>query len=140
MENNKTIRLSAVTAIKAYANIADSHVHNSKITPHLIANLPAVGVYIASSTAEGINHIDPGFTRTFEITIECAVKGTEATYADECDDLLYEIKQALFVSSTWKDNFENIAGYQESIVLEDVGEEAIALATLTIQVQIVEKT
>lgn len=138
MINNKTIRLSTVNAIKANANIAASKVHDSKVTPHMFGNLPAVGVYITSSSAEGRDHMDPGFLRSLDINIEVAVSGNNASYANTMDDLIYEIKEALFSRSNWQDQFENVAGYNETVTLEEGGEQPIALGTLVITCELVE--
>jgi len=140
--NNKTIRLNTVNALKANANVralvANSKIHNSKVTPHLFGNLPAIGVYTLGSASEGVNHITPGFVKTQDISIEVAVSGNSATYMDTTDDIIYNIKKALFGNTTWTGQFENVNGYTEEHTLEDGGETPVSLTTLTITAELVE--
>lgn len=142
MVNNKTIRLNTVNALKANSNVtalvANSKIHNSKVTPHLFGNLPAVGVYTLGSASEGVNHITPGFVKTLDISIEVAVAGNSATYMDTTDDIIYCIKKALFGNTSWAGQFENVNGYREEHTLEDAGETPVSLTTLTIVCELVE--
>jgi hypothetical protein len=140
--NNKTIRLNTVNALKANANVrtlvANTKIHDSKVTPHLYGNLPAIGVYTLGSASEGVNHITPGFVKTLDISIEVAVAGNSATYMDTTDDIIYNIKKALFGNTTWTGQFENVNGYREEHTLEDGGETPVSLTTLTIVAELVE--
>ena len=142
MLNNKTIRLNTVNALKANVNVttlvANSKIHNAKVTPHLYGNLPAIGVYTTSSASAGVNHITPGFVRTLDIVLEVAVAGNSATYMDTTDDVIFAIKNALFANTTWSGQFESVAGYSETFAIDDAGESPIALSTLTITCEIVE--
>ena len=142
MVNNKTIRLNTVNALKANANVralvANSKIHNSKVTPHLFGNLPAIGVYTLGSASEGVNHITPGFVKTLDISIEVAVAGNSAAYMDTTDDIIFAIKGALFGNTSWSGQFENVSGYREETNLDDGGETPVALSTLTITAELVE--
>lgn len=142
MLNNKTIRLSTVDALKANTNVtalvANSKIFNSKVTPHLFGNLPAIGVYITGASSSGVNHVTPGFVKTLDITVEIAVSGNTSTYANTSDDIIYAVKKALFANTTWYGQFENVAGYREETILDDAGETPVALSTLTITAEIVE--
>lgn len=142
MINNKTIRLATVNALKANSNVtalvANSKIHNSKVTPHLYGNLPAIGVYTMGSASEGVNHITPGFVKTLEISIEVAVAGNSATYMDTTDDIIFAVKGALFSNTSWSGQFENVNGYREEIALDDAAETPVSLTTLTITAEIVE--
>jgi len=142
MLNNKTIRLNTLNALKTNTAVttlvANSKIHNAKVTPHLYGNLPAIGIYLQSSASAGMNHVTPGFTRTVDIVLEVAVAGNSATYMDTTDDIFFAIKSALFANTSWSGQFENVAGYSETITIDDTGESPIALGTLTINCEIVE--
>ena len=142
MINNKTIRLATVNALKANANVtalvANSKIHNSKVTPHMFGNLPAIGVYTLGTASEGVNHVTPGFVKTLDISIEVAVSGNSATYMDTTDDIIFAIKKALFANTSWSGQFENVSGYREEITIDDAAETPVALSTLTITAEIVE--
>lgn len=144
MINNKTIRLATVNALKANSNVtalvANSKIHNSKVTPHMFGNLPAIGVYTTGAATQGVNHVTPAFVKTMDITVEVAVAGNSATYMDTTDDVIHAVKKALFANSTWYGQFENVAGYREETNLDDAGETPVALSTLTITCEIVERT
>lgn len=142
MVNNKVIRLATVNALKANSNVttlvANSKIHNSKVTPHMFGNLPAVGVYTVGAASEGVNHITPGFVKTLDISIEVAVSGNSATYMDTTDDIIFAIKGALFGNTSWSGQFENVSGYREETNLDDAGETPVSLTTLTITCELVE--
>lgn len=144
MINNKTIRLNTVDTLKANANVTTlvtaSKIHGSKVTPHMFGNLPAIGVYTVGSASEGLNHVTPAFTKTIDITVEVAVAGNSATYMDTTDDIIFAVKKALFANTSWSGQFENVSGYREEITIEDAAETPVALSTLTISCEIVERT
>jgi hypothetical protein len=144
MVNNKVIRLATVNALKANANVttlvANSKIHNSKVTPHMFGNLPAIGVYTLGSATTGVNHVTPAFVKTLDINIEVAVAGNSATYMDTTDDIIFAVKKALFANTVWSGQFENVSGYREEITIEDAAETPVALSTLTISCEIVERT
>lgn len=141
MVNNKTIRTLTVNALKANSNVtalvAATKIHNSKVTPHMFGNLPAIGVFITNSAAQGVNHLTPEFVRAIDVNIEVIVSGTE-DYMDNTDDIIFAIKRALFGNTVWTGQFENTAGYTEETNLDDAGEKPMALSTLTINCEIVE--
>jgi hypothetical protein len=110
------------------------------VTPNLFGNLPAIGVYTVGSATTGVNHIDPAFVKTLDITVEVAVSGNSATYMDTTDDIIFAVKNALFANTVWSGQFENVSGYREEITIDDAAETPVALTTLTISCEIVERT
>lgn len=136
MINNKVIRQSVVTQLVG-ATAAGNNVFNTRIIPNRTANLPSISVYTGAAQAEELDHVDPGFRRTIEIQVECAVAAAN-NYADTLDDIVYAAKQALFTDNSWYDQFEVVQGYTENYTYEMEGEMPIALGILTIAVQVVE--
>lgn len=140
--NNRVIRQVTVDALKANTNVtalvAATKIYNSKVTPHLFGNLPAIGIFTNSTATQGVNHVVPGFVKTLDINVEIAVSGVTSVYMDTADNIIHAVKNALFANTTWHGQFENVAGYTEETILDDQGEQPISLTTLTISCEIVE--
>ena len=133
--NNKTIRQEAVTRIVAANTAAGSKVYNSKITPHLLGDLPAVSVYTSAGSAEQIASNNPYFIRTVDLQVEVHVAAT-ITASDTMDDIVNDIKNALFGDSTWLALYTNVEGYTEQYVFDFDGEKPLAQAIITIGIEI----
>lgn len=134
--NTKDIRDAVVSRITGVTG-AGSNVFNSKVTPNLFTNLPAICVYTPSQTAAALDHRNPAFQRIVDLQIEVNVAAA-VDWSDEMDDIMLAIKNALFEDSTFVELFEDIGGYTEQHSVEDAGEQPMALGQLTIEVTLVE--
>lgn len=134
--NTKTIRQSVVDRL-LNNTAAGANVFNSKVTPAMAKNLPAVMVYTPNQRAESFDPREHGVRRDLDIQIEVLAKGT-TNWADAVDDIMFEIKMVLLTDPTWREQFVSVAGYTELQELSSEGEEPIAMGVLTIQVEIFE--
>lgn len=136
MISTKVYRDSVVTRITGNT-AAGTNVFDSKVTPNLFRNLPAICVYTPSQTGESLDHRNPAFRRTIDIQIEVCV-ASSTSWSDEVDDIMSAIKTVLLEDSTWLDQFENVPSYIETHSLDDQGEQPLALGQLTFSTEIVE--
>lgn len=136
MINTKTLRNAVVSRLTGNT-AAGTNVFNSKVTPNLFTNLPAICVYTPNQAAASLDHRNPAFQRIVDIQIEVNVAHA-TTWSDTMDDIMFDIKTLLFEDSTFVELFEDINGYSETHSVEDVGEQPMALGQLTIEVTLVE--
>lgn len=136
--NIKEVRNEAVTRIIAANTAVGSNVFNSKATPIQRKNLPVISVYTPSQTAEADYHVNLIFNRTIDLQIEVIV-ASSTTWSDDVDDIMHDIKTALFEDPTWLILYVNIIGYTEEHQTDDDGDQLMGLGTLTITLQRIEQ-
>lgn len=111
------------------ANIS-APVFNSKATPTMLANLPAVVVYVES--VKGNGHVPTNaFTQNIALQIDVMVTATE-NWADQADDLVDEVLTALFNSNDWYALFDFVEEYSVDYQIISDGTKPIATAQITI--------
>jgi hypothetical protein len=136
MINTKSIRNDVVDKLKG-KTVAGQRVYNSKVTPNMVKNLPAILVYTPSLSFESRDHREYGGLLTIELQIEILVSSATA-WADTVDDIIYDIKQELYGDKEFLDKFTNIAGYTEQHTLSDDGEQPIGIGTITFNLELFE--
>lgn len=133
MINTKDIRNDVVTRLTGNTQ-AGTRVFNSKVTPNMVKNLPAICVYTPQQSLDSVDPRELGGLRTIELQIEVLV-ASSTSWADTLDDIMFEVKNVLYGSATFVDQFENISGYTEQHTLTDDGEQPIGVGILTINLE-----
>ena len=136
MINTKAIRNDVVARLTGNTG-AGNRVFNSKVTPNMMKNLPAICVYTPSQQLTSIDPRELGGLRSIELQIEVLV-ASSTSWADTVDDIIYEVKNILSGSADFLDQFENIAGYTEQHTISDEGEQPVGIGILTINLELFE--
>ena len=136
--NTKDVRTAAITRIIAADTAVGANVFNAKATPIQRDKLPGASVYTPSQQAEADYHVNLVFNRTVELQIDVTT-ASSVNAQDDVDDIMHEIRTALFEDPTWLTLYYNIVGYTETSEVEDDGDKLMAFGSLTITLQRLEQ-
>lgn len=126
--NQKDVRSLTTSLLETALSVP---VYSSKVTPALIKNLPAVIVFTPNVAANGQSSATAAFTINIDIEIDVLVAANE-DWCDTADDLLETIKDTLFTSTQWTQQFVSVEGYTIAYSIVGDTEKPLATATLTI--------
>lgn len=134
-KNAKTIRSDIVTRLTGNTD-AGSRVYSGRILPQKASALPAINVWIPDRAGENRDPDGSAYVTEYRVQIEVLV--SLSTFADDIDDILYQIKNTLFTDSAFYSQYEDVGGYSESITFNAEGEKPTATATLIFDITSVE--
>lgn len=131
-----TLRDETITRLIAAGTTAGSKVFSSKATPNMLTNLPSICVHTPAESGEQVvsGQINPVFNKVFDLVIEVYVAGSN-TVADDMDALMQSVEAATYTDSTWLALFTRLNGYTKQEIVEDGGEQLIAIGVLTIGIE-----
>ena len=131
--NAKSLRDSIVQELTGANTSVGSNVFSAKAVPTLLNNLPAIIVLVPTRTGNIVEHSAGGFIVSYTVEINVVV-GQSGTYLDLMDEILDDIREALFGDASWWDDYMAIEEYTEDISLYNEGEKPIVIGTLRFQV------
>jgi hypothetical protein len=104
-----------------------------KVLNHQMGSLPALAIYIPTSSGQSVSEDEPAFVAVMNITIDVIV--SQATnYSSDLDNYVEQIKTRLFNDLDFIQQFDEIAGWDVNSDYDNEGETPTATAELTIQV------
>jgi len=113
------------------AGLAGGNVYNSKVTPNLIRNLPAVMVQNDKMAAKNIGNSKPVFTNDVQLQVICVVSMSD-TWANDADALVQGVLDTLMTDVTWLALWNNIEGFTGDYIAVTDLQYPVGIATLTI--------
>ena len=115
-----------------------SNIGVDKILPHQMANLPAIAIYIPNESGQSVDHEDPAFVNTMNVVVDIIVSQA-SNYSSDLDKYVQQVKERLFQSRTFIEQFEEIVGYDVQTTYDSEGESPTATAEVTIQIGTLER-
>lgn len=140
--SRRTIRQDIVTRLKASAAVTAIvpavRIHDSRISPIPVNQLPAIVVFSPSTRREAFGKADPTFRAKHEVGIDCFETGADSEAVAENADLLAEtVLEALLTDPVFVAQYEAITDVDDELVL-DAKEIRQGLCRITMSVQISE--
>lgn len=135
----KEVRALVIEKLTA-ANIAGGRIYDADVNPLKLTGRTMVAVFIPNRS---YNCVDPfndiSYTAFYTLEIDCIVP-IEDNYADTLDDLVEDVKTALFSDSEFYSNFADMPTISETVDITNEGEYRLATCNLQIELQVCLKT
>jgi hypothetical protein len=113
------------------AGLAGGNVYNSKVTPNLINNLPAIMVQNDKVIAKNIGNATPIFSLDVQLQIICIVSMSDA-WANDTDQMVTNVLSTLMTDTEWLALWNNIENYLVDYVVVTDQQHPIGVATITL--------
>lgn len=106
-------------------------VYNSKILPTQIKDLPSAVVFIGGQSLTKPEGRLNALLNSITLHIVVVVSGGSDTWADNADDAVESVIDALTSSKSWGAQWNNLAGYSVDYAMEAEGERLLGMAKIT---------